>query len=165
MKIRTRIQLLNDERGFALVLAISLITLVTMTAVSIMTLTQGEDTNSRRDQAKDGAYQAAEAGTNAYLSNLTENPSFFNGYMAKGEATRTDSGNVAHANDCVTGTTNPTNPPPTSTCSNLAWTLGRDVDVQDRSRERHGLVQHGQRLRLPHQGLPREHRAHRARAA
>lgn len=124
MKIRTRIQLLNDERGFALVLAISLITLVTMTAVSIMTLTQGEDTNSRRDQAKDGAYQAAEAGTNAYLSNLTENPSFFNGYVAKGEATRTDSGNVAHANDCVTGTTNPTNPPPTSTCSNLAWTSG-----------------------------------------
>lgn len=114
MSLHTRIQALRtDERGFALVLAISLVTLVTLTAVSIMTLTQGEDTNSRRDQAKDGSYQAAEAGTNAYLSNLTENNVFYNTYMAKGEATRTDSSNVAHPNNC-------SQLPPT--CSDLAWT-------------------------------------------
>jgi Tfp pilus assembly protein PilX len=113
LSLHTRIQTLRtDERGFALVLAISLVTLVTLTAVSIMTLTQGEDTNSRRDQAKDGAYQAAEAGTNAYLSNLTENNAFYNTFMAKGEATRTDTGNVAHPNNC-------SQLPPT--CSDLAW--------------------------------------------
>ncbi|HJX49107.1 MAG TPA: pilus assembly PilX N-terminal domain-containing protein [Gaiellaceae bacterium] len=110
--MRTRIQSLSDERGFALILAISLVTLVTLTAVSIMTLTQGEDTNSRRDQAKDGAFQAAEAGTNAYLSDLTQSNIFFSGYMAKGEATRTDGSNVAHANNCSV------------TCSDLAWTSG-----------------------------------------
>ena len=31
----------------------------------------------------------------------------------------------------------------------------QDVDIQDRARERHRLVQHGQRLRLPDQGLSR----------
>ena len=112
MSVRTRIQSLSDERGFALVLAISLITLVTLAAVSIMTLTQGEDTNSRRDSARDGAFQAAEAGTNAYLSDLTQSNIFFSAYMAKGEATRTDTSNVAHPNNCSV------------TCSDLAWTSG-----------------------------------------
>ena len=58
-----RLESLRDEQGFALVLAIAVVTLVTMTALSIMTLTQNESANSRRDQAKDGSYQAAEAGT------------------------------------------------------------------------------------------------------
>ncbi|HEX7526429.1 MAG TPA: hypothetical protein VF327_08985, partial [Gaiellaceae bacterium] len=35
--------------------------------------------------------------TNAYLSDLTEGTVFFNSYLAKGEATRTDSGNATHA--------------------------------------------------------------------
>jgi hypothetical protein len=112
LSLRARIQAIRDEGGFALVLAISLTTLITLSAVSIMTLSQGEDTNSRRDQARDGAFQAAEAGTNAYLSDLTQSNIFFNSYMARGEATRTDSGNVAHANNCSV------------TCSDLAWTFG-----------------------------------------
>lgn len=99
----------TDERGFALVLAISLTTLITLTAVSIMTLSQGEDANSRRDQARDGAFQAAEAGTNAYLSNLTQTTVFFNAWMAKGEATRTDVHNTVHTNSCSV------------TCVDLAW--------------------------------------------
>jgi Tfp pilus assembly protein PilX len=110
LSLRSRIQSLHtDERGFALVLAISLTTLITLTAVSIMTLSQGENTNSRRDQARDGAFQAAEAGTNAYLSDLTQSTVFYNAFMAKGEATRTDSSNVTHTNPCTT------------TCTDAAW--------------------------------------------
>jgi hypothetical protein len=107
-----RLESPRDEQGFALVLAIAVVTLVTMTALSIMTLTQNESANSRRDQAKDGSYQAAEAGTNAYLSDLTQNNVFFYSFMAKGEATRTDSSMVAHTNNC------------TVTCTDLAWTSG-----------------------------------------
>ena len=102
----------SDERGFALVIAVALMTLLTGIALTLITLTLGEDSHSRRDQAQDGAFQAAEAGTNAYLSDLTESNVFFNSYMGKGEATRTDVGNVAHPNNC------------SITCSNLAWSSG-----------------------------------------
>jgi hypothetical protein len=112
LSLRARIQLLCDDDGFAMVLAVSLITLVTLVSISLMTFVQGQDTNSRRDAAKDGAYQAAEAGTNAYLSDLTENNVFYLTYMARGEATRTDTGNTAHANNC------------TVSCSDLAWSSG-----------------------------------------
>jgi hypothetical protein len=86
----------SDERGFALVLAIGLITLIAIVAVTLTVLVYGEDSNSRRDQTQDGAYQAAEAGTNAYLSDLTESNIYWSAYMAEGEATRTDSSGVAH---------------------------------------------------------------------
>jgi Tfp pilus assembly protein PilX len=99
----------GDERGFAIIIAVALMTLVTIASLVVMTLTQGENSHSRRDQSQDGAYQAAEAGTNAYLSDLTENNVFFNSWMAKGEATRTDSGSVAHASSPV---------------ANTAWTWG-----------------------------------------
>jgi Tfp pilus assembly protein PilX len=115
-----RIQrLYNDESGFAMVLAVALTVLIAIISVSLTLLVQGEDTNSRTAQTQDGAYQAAEAGTNAYLSDLTESNAFYTAYMAKGEATRTDSGNAAHANNCtaVDGTGK-------STCPDLAWSSG-----------------------------------------
>jgi Tfp pilus assembly protein PilX len=115
LSLRARIQSLCDDDGFAMVLAVALITLVTIVSLSLMTQMQGENTHSRTAQAKDGAYQAAEAGTNAYLSDLTESNVFYNAYMAKGEATRTDSGSVAHANNC-------SQLPPT--CPDLAWSSG-----------------------------------------
>ena len=86
-----------DEDGFAIILAVALMTLVTIASLTVMVLAQGEDGRSRRDQTQDGAYQTAEAGTNAYLSDLTESSIFWSAYMAKGEATRTDSGGVTHA--------------------------------------------------------------------
>ena len=86
----------RDERGFAMVIAIALMTLLTTVALTLTSLVQNEDQRSRRDAKGDGAYQAAEAGTNAYLSDLTESQIFPTSYMAKGEAERTDAGNVVH---------------------------------------------------------------------
>ena len=98
--LRARIRSLRrDEHGFAIVVAVALMALVTIVALGLMTLTQDENSRSRRDQTQDGAYQAAEAGTNAYLSDLTESSIFWSAYMAKGEATRTDANGVAHASD------------------------------------------------------------------
>ena len=109
--MRERIQSLhNDERGFAIILAVALMTLVTTASLVIFTLTQSENSNSRRDQTQSGAYQAAEAGTNAYLADLTQDIGFYNSEMAKGEATRTGSvDHAAHANNC------------TVSCSDLSW--------------------------------------------
>ena len=116
MSLRARVQMLrSDERGFAIILAVALMSLVTIASLTIMTLAQGEDSHSRRDQKIDSAYQAAEAGTDAYLSDLTESNIFWSAYMAKGEATRTDSGNVAHPNDCTTTI---------DSCPDLAWSSG-----------------------------------------
>jgi Tfp pilus assembly protein PilX len=116
MSLRARVQMLrSDERGFAIILAVALMTLVTIASLTLMTLGQGEDSHSRRDQKIDSAYQAAEAGTNAYLSDLTESNIFWSAYMAKGEATRTDSSNNAHVNDCTTTI---------DSCPDLAWSSG-----------------------------------------
>jgi hypothetical protein len=102
-RLRTR------EEGLAMVIALALITLITTIAVSLYVVTSGDQSRSRRDAKATGAYHAAEAGTNAYLSNLTESLAFFNAYMAKGEAARWDSSNVKHNS---------------STTSDLAWTWG-----------------------------------------
>ncbi|HEY5059585.1 MAG TPA: hypothetical protein VII51_11275 [Gaiellaceae bacterium] len=115
--IRNRIRrLYDDESGFAIVLAVALTMLIAIIAVALTLQVMGEDSNSRRDQSQDGAYQAAEAGTNAYLSDITESSAFYTAYMAKGEATRTDSANAAHANNCsAVGASG------TSTCPDAVW--------------------------------------------
>jgi len=89
-------RLVHDEEGFAMMIALALVGLLTIIAVSLLVVTQSEDTRSRRDAKNTAAYQAAEAGTNAYLSDLTESTVFYNSWLAKGEATRTDSTSAKH---------------------------------------------------------------------
>ena len=101
---------LEEESGIAMLLALALITLITVISVTLLVVTSGDASRSRRDVKNTSSYQAAEAGTNAYLSDLTESTVFFNSYMAKGEATRTDTGGVAHAS---------------SNSSDVAWSSGR----------------------------------------
>jgi hypothetical protein len=100
---------LRDERGLAMLMALGLTTAITVIAVTLLTVTGGDKSRSTRDTKQTSAYQAAEAGTNAYLSDLTESTVFFNAYLAKGEATRTDSSNVTHAS---------------SNGSDVAWSSG-----------------------------------------
>lgn len=110
MSLKQRIR--DDETGFAIVLAVALIAVLSIFAASLPLLVQNEDTKSRQDTVQDSAYQAAEAGTNAVLSDLTQSTAFFIKYMAKGEATRTFN-STTYANDCVTGSTATTQ----STCT------------------------------------------------
>ena len=111
--MRTHLHLLrSDERGFALAMAVALMTLVTVGSLVVYTLVQDENSKSRRDVTQNLAYQAAEAGTNAYLANLTQDIGFYNSEVAKGEATRTgDNDHVARPNDC------------TVSCSDMSWNL------------------------------------------
>ena len=121
MSLRKRMQLIHtDERGFAIVIAVALMSLVTIVSLGLMSLASSENSNSRRDFTADNSYQAAEAGTNAYLSDLTEatGTAFETAYVAKGEATRWDTGNVAHANSCATLASG------VPTCADVAWSSG-----------------------------------------
>ncbi len=113
MSLRARVRTVrHDERAFAMILAVALMTLVTTASLVVYTLTQSENSHSRRDQAQNGAYQAAEAGTNAYLADLTQDLGFYNSEVAKGEATRTGGiDHAAHANNC------------TVACSDMTWNL------------------------------------------
>ena len=115
MNLKQRIR--DDETGFAIVIAVALIALLSTVAVAQPLLVQNEDSKSRRDVVQDSAYQAAEAGTNAVLSDLTQSTAFFTKYMAKGEATRIYN-STTYANDCVTGSTSTTQ----STCVDLDLT-------------------------------------------
>ena len=101
--------MIRREEGIAMAMALGMMTLLSIIAVTLLTVTSADRSRSRRDVKNTGAYQAAEAGTNAYLSDLTESTVFFNSYLAKGEATRTDSNGVTHAS---------------SNSSDVAWSSG-----------------------------------------
>ena len=135
MSLPQRIRAARDgEAGFAIVLAVALIALISIVAVALPLLVQGEDSKSRRDQTQDGAFQAAEAGTNAVLSDLTQSTAYYTKYMAKGEATRTDSHGVAYTDDCTTGSTSTTQSPCTDlyvggdTWTSWTYTTSRTSD-------------------------------------
>ena len=156
MNLRARVRRIhNDEQGFAIIIAVALMTMVTIISIGLMTLASGESSKSRRDQAADGSYQAAEAGTDAYLSDLTEasGVAFPTAYIAKGEATRTDTQHQRDASERL----------------QRARRQGRahlhlrrvqlhdpgHVEVQRVTRERQGLVHgRGHGLPVPHPGPP-----------
>jgi len=86
--IERRISQLREESGFALVLAIALIALLTVLGIALMGSVQGDNARSRTFPPRDAAYQAAEAGINAYTAKLLENPLYYNQFEIMGEATR-----------------------------------------------------------------------------
>ncbi|MES1247038.1 MAG: hypothetical protein ABUS54_05115 [Actinomycetota bacterium] len=101
--------LLYREDGIAMAMALGIMAIFSIAAVSVMTIADNNRARVRRDAKLSLSYQAAEAGTNAYLSDLTESNVFYNSYLAKGEATRTDSSNATHAS---------------SNSSDVAWSSG-----------------------------------------
>jgi Tfp pilus assembly protein PilX len=134
MGMREHIRALRrDERGFALILAIALMTLITTASLVIFNLTQSENSGSRRDQTQSGAYQAAEAGTNAYLADLTQDVGFYNSEVAKGEATRTGTtDHAAHPNNCTVTCTDMTwNPAWGTTWPNWTYPTGQAAEAAD----------------------------------
>jgi hypothetical protein len=86
--IKHRLARVRDEDGFAMVIAVALITLLAILAVTLMTSVEGDNKRSRTFPPRDGAYQAAEAGINAYTAKLLENPLYYNQFEIMGEATR-----------------------------------------------------------------------------
>ena len=99
MSVRTAIaprRLARDEGGFALAMTVVMMMLLATLAVVLLDQVMMESTHSRAVQTQDGAYQAAEAGLNAYMAKLLEDSSYYDHYLIGGEATRTVSGVAYH---------------------------------------------------------------------
>ncbi len=90
--MKTASTLVRDESGVALITVLMLITLLLAVAVALPVLTSSEGTRSNNSVRANGALQAAEAGLNVYVADLTEDSAFYLDYVAAGEARRTKSG-------------------------------------------------------------------------
>lgn len=84
--------LIRDDSGVALVLVLFVMVLLAAIAITLPALTLSDQTRSNTAVQTNGALQAAEAGLNVYIADLTEDSGFFLDYIAAGEARRTYNG-------------------------------------------------------------------------
>ena len=92
-----------------MILMVLVAALLGVLSLTLLDTVQSESGRSGRAVARDAAFQAAEAGIQAYESKLVDDNTFYSHYMAKGESTRrSTSGTV------VAG----------STTTNVAWSAG-----------------------------------------
>ena len=84
--------LVRDESGIALIAVMALMGLLVVVAVTLTALTSNEVTRSNTSARANSALQAAEAGVDTYVADLTEDTGFFLDYIAAGEARRTYNG-------------------------------------------------------------------------
>jgi len=108
MTLRTRIA---DESGIALIMVMVIsVVLTTISAALVTTLVEGVTTSSNA-VVRQQAYQAAEAGIDAYESKLLEDNAYYLHYVAAGESTRqTSGGTLVTAGNAWTGGTTWTYP-------------------------------------------------------
>ena len=89
----------HSEDGIAMVMAIGMIVLLSVLAVTLMDVMQGEASRSRTEVTRDAAFHAAEAGVDDYISKLIDDRLYLNHFVHPGEATRrsTSSGRLVTA--------------------------------------------------------------------
>ena len=90
---------LSSEDGIAMVMAIGMIVLLSVLAVTLIDVMQSEASRSRTEVKRDSAYHAAEAGVDDYIAKLIDDRLYLNHFVHPGEATRrsTASGRVVSA--------------------------------------------------------------------
>jgi hypothetical protein len=86
----------SGEEGIAMVMVIGMIVLLSVLAVTLIDVMQGEASRSRTEIKRDAAFHAAEAGVDDYISKLIDDRLYLNHFVHPGEATRrsTASGRV-----------------------------------------------------------------------
>jgi hypothetical protein len=89
----------RSEDGIAMVMVIGMIVLLSVLAVTLIDVMQGEASRSRTEVKRDAAFHAAEAGVDDYISKLIDDRLYLNHFVHPGEATRrsTASGRVVAA--------------------------------------------------------------------
>ncbi len=92
-------RLFAQENGIAMATVVMFIGVLTLLSVVLINQVIDESGSAAKALRSDAAYQAAEAGVNDYLAKLTEDPQYYDHYVAKGESTRrSDTGTlVAHS--------------------------------------------------------------------
>jgi hypothetical protein len=79
---------LRAEEGIAMVMAIGMIVLLSVLAVTLIDVMQGEASRSRTEVKRDAAFHAAEAGVDDYIAKLIDDRLYLNHFVHPGEATR-----------------------------------------------------------------------------
>jgi hypothetical protein len=79
---------LRAEDGIAMVMAIGMLVLLSVLAVTLIDVMQGEAARSRTQVKRDAAFHAAEAGVDDYISKLIDDRLYANHFVHPGEATR-----------------------------------------------------------------------------
>ncbi len=98
-----RLDIRRDE-GFALVLVMLLIAILTILGITLMELVRSESTRSAKAVTSGTSYQAAEAGIDDYIAKLVDDRLYFDHYVHDGESTRTaTSGTTTGAGQKWTG--------------------------------------------------------------
>ncbi|MCW2977384.1 MAG: hypothetical protein JWM06_2665 [Actinomycetia bacterium] len=90
---------MRSEDGIAMVMAIGMIVLLSVLAVTLIDVMQGEASRSRTEVKRDAAFHAAEAGVDDYIAKLIDDRLYLNHFVHPGEATRrsTSSGRMVAA--------------------------------------------------------------------
>lgn len=101
--------LLKQERGTAMVIIISLATLVAVLGVTLLDTVRSESTRSHHAVWREEAFHAAEAGLDDYIAKVLDDRVFYDHYVHPAEGTRRSSAGAE-----VSSTTSPT-----------PWGLGR----------------------------------------
>src|SRR5664280_69267 len=94
------------EDGIAMATVVMMTGVLTLLSVVLINQVTAESTRSGKAVTSDSVYQAAEAGINDYIAKLTDDPQYYDHYVAKGESTRLGSNgaSVAHSTSTVTNT-------------------------------------------------------------
>jgi hypothetical protein len=78
----------SGEEGIAMVMVIGMIVLLSVLAVTLIDVMQGEASRSRTEIKRDAAFHAAEAGVDDYISKLIDDRLYLSHFVHPGEATR-----------------------------------------------------------------------------
>jgi hypothetical protein len=83
-----RLPRMRDERGFAMVIVVGLITVLGVISITLIDMAQSESKRSRSAVVRDASYQAAEAGLNDYFAKLFADSLYYSHFVHPGESTR-----------------------------------------------------------------------------
>jgi|NGEPerStandDraft_6_1074524.scaffolds.fasta_scaffold12768_3 hypothetical protein len=79
---------LANENGVAMVMVVGMIVVLTILAVVLIDQVTSEVKSAAGSSTSSNIFQAAEAGINDYIAKMTEDPSYYDHCVAKGESTR-----------------------------------------------------------------------------
>jgi hypothetical protein len=88
MTSTTQTRKVRAEGGFAMVLVLGMIVLLSVLAVSLINVMQGEASRSRTEIKHDTAYQAAEGAVDDYISKLIDDRLYLSHFVHPAESTR-----------------------------------------------------------------------------
>jgi len=84
---------LQADGGFAMVMALGMIVLLSVLAVTLIDVMQGEASRSRTELKRDAAFHASEAGVDDYIAKLIDDHLYLDHFVHPAESTRRSTAN------------------------------------------------------------------------